>query len=62
MIKLMVAALWISIVTTGAVFYSFQAAQAPDEAASDADRESVSALLRQALAALGPAKSGGTRG
>lgn len=37
MIKLMVAALWISVVTTGAVFYSFQAAQAPDEAASEAE-------------------------
>lgn len=36
MIKLIVAALWISVVTTGAVFYSFQAAQAPDEAASEA--------------------------
>lgn len=39
-----------------------EAASATAEAASDADRESVSALLRQALAALGPAKSGGTRG
>src|SRR5690606_9154074 len=37
MIKLMIAALWISVVTTGAVFYSFQAAQAPDEAASEAE-------------------------
>lgn len=32
------------------------------EAASDADRGSVSALLRQALAALGPAKTGVSRG
>jgi len=31
------------------------------EAASDADRSSVSALLRQALAALGPARAGGAR-
>jgi len=32
------------------------------DAASDADRASVSALLRQALAALGPAKAGAARG
>lgn len=44
MIKLMVAALWISIVTTGAVFYSFQAAQAPDEAASEAEASAFHGL------------------
>ena len=33
MIKLMVAALWISIATTGAMLFSFQWAQAPDETA-----------------------------
>lgn len=32
------------------------------DAASDADRASVPALLRQTLAALGPAKAGGSRG
>lgn len=32
------------------------------DAASDTDRASVPALLRQALAALGPAKAGGARG
>ena len=30
MIKFMVAALWISIATTGALFFSFQSAQSPD--------------------------------
>jgi len=39
-----------------------EAATETAEAASDADRQSVSALLRQALAALGPAKSGAARG
>lgn len=39
-----------------------EAAGETAEAASDADRSSVSALLRQALAALGPAKSGASRG
>ncbi|MEO3384867.1 hypothetical protein [Mesorhizobium sp. CAU 1741] len=34
MIKLMVAALWISIATTGAMLFSFQWAQAPDESAN----------------------------
>ncbi len=44
MIKLMVAALWISIATTGALVYSFQAAQAPDEAAGDAQAEAFKGL------------------
>lgn len=35
MIKLMVAALWISIATTGALVYSFQSAQ--DDTSADAD-------------------------
>lgn len=39
-----------------------EAATETADAASDADRSSVPALLRHALAALGPAKSGGTRG
>lgn len=39
-----------------------EAAAEASEAASDADRASVPALLRQALAALGPAKAGGARG
>lgn len=39
-----------------------EAAQETADAASDADRKSVSALLRQALAALGPAKAGASRG
>lgn len=33
MIKFMVAALWISIATTGALFFSFQAAMAPSDSA-----------------------------
>ena len=37
MIKLMAAALWISIATTGALVYSFQSAQQPDETAADAE-------------------------
>lgn len=36
-----------------------EAAAETADAASDTDRESVPALLRQALAALGPAKAGG---
>lgn len=39
-----------------------EAAASTADAASDADRSSVPALLRQALAALGPAKTGGARG
>lgn len=39
-----------------------EAAATTADVASDADRESVPALLRQALAALGPAKAGGARG
>ncbi|MGM7665800.1 Holliday junction branch migration protein RuvA [Microbacterium sp. A93] len=39
-----------------------EAASETAEAASDSDRDSVSALLRHALAALGPAKTGVTRG
>ncbi|MEJ1921168.1 Holliday junction branch migration protein RuvA [Microbacterium sp. KHB019] len=39
-----------------------EAAAETADAASDADRSSVPALLRQALAALGPAKAGGARG
>lgn len=39
-----------------------EAAAATAEAASDADRRSVTALMRQALAALGPAKGGAARG
>lgn len=39
-----------------------EAATETADGASDADRESVPALLRQALAALGPAKTGGARG
>jgi len=39
-----------------------EAATETADAASDADRQSVSALLRQALAALGPAKAGASRG
>jgi len=39
-----------------------EAASDTAEAASDADRSSVSSLLRQALAALGPAKAGVSRG
>jgi Holliday junction DNA helicase RuvA len=39
-----------------------EAAAETADAASDADRASVPALLRQALAALGPAKTGGARG
>ena len=38
-----------------------EAATETADAASDSDRSSVQALLRQALAALGPAKTGGTR-
>ncbi|WP_417511960.1 Holliday junction branch migration protein RuvA [Microbacterium sp.] len=41
---------------------AIEAAAETAEAASEADRASVSALLRQALAALGPAKAGGARG
>jgi hypothetical protein len=44
MIKFMVAALWISVVTTAAVVYSFQAAQAPDEAVSDAEANAFHGL------------------
>lgn len=39
-----------------------EAAVETADGASEADRESVPALLRQALAALGPAKTGGARG
>ncbi|MGO2746468.1 Holliday junction branch migration protein RuvA [Microbacterium sp.] len=39
-----------------------EAAAETADAASDADRSSVPALLRRALAALGPAKAGGARG
>ena len=39
-----------------------EAAAETAEAASESDRASVPALLRQALAALGPAKLGGARG
>jgi len=39
-----------------------EAAASTLDAASDADRASVAALLRQALAALGPAKAGAARG
>jgi Holliday junction DNA helicase RuvA len=39
-----------------------EAAAETADAASDADRASVPALLRQALAALGPAKQGAGRG
>lgn len=39
-----------------------EAAVETADAASESDRSSVPALLRQALAALGPAKTGGTRG
>lgn len=39
-----------------------EAAAEVSAAASDADRSSVPALLRQALAALGPAKAGAARG
>lgn len=39
-----------------------EAAAETADAASDADRASVPALLRQALAALGPTKTGGARG
>jgi Holliday junction DNA helicase RuvA len=39
-----------------------EAAAETADAASDADRQSVSALLRQALAALGPANAGASRG
>lgn len=39
-----------------------EAAAETAQAASDADRSSVPALLRQALAALGPARTGGARG
>ena len=39
-----------------------EAATQTAAAASDADRASVAALLRQALAALGPAKAGASRG
>ncbi len=39
-----------------------EAAAETADAASDADRASVPALLRQSLAALGPAKAGGARG
>ncbi|KDA05634.1 ATP-dependent DNA helicase RuvA [Microbacterium sp. CH12i] len=41
---------------------ALEAAAETAAAASDADRRSVSALLRQALAALGPAKAGASRG
>ncbi|GEK86068.1 Holliday junction branch migration protein RuvA [Microbacterium aerolatum] len=39
-----------------------EAATETADSASEADRESVPALLRQTLAALGPAKAGGARG
>lgn len=41
---------------------AIEAATETASAASDADRSSVPALLRQALAALGPAKAGSARG
>lgn len=41
---------------------AIEAAAETADAASDADRESVSALLRQALASLGPTKAGASRG
>lgn len=41
---------------------AIEAAANAVDAASDADRTSVAALLRQALAALGPAKAGAARG
>lgn len=44
MIKLMVAALWISIATTGAVLYSFQSARAPEETAADKEPDAFGGL------------------
>src|SRR5690606_13909609 len=41
---------------------AIEAAANTADAASDADRASVTALLRQTLAALGPAKAGAARG
>lgn len=41
---------------------AIEAAASTVETASDADRTSVTALLRQTLAALGPAKAGAARG
>lgn len=44
MIKLMAAALWISVATTGALLYSFQAAQAPEEAANEGQADAFNGL------------------
>lgn len=44
MIKFMVAALWISIATTGAVVYSFQSAQTSDDAALEAEPTAFAGL------------------
>ena len=44
MIKLMVAALWISIATTGALLFSFQTSQAPDGAAEKKEDDAFQGL------------------
>lgn len=44
MIKIVVAALWISIATTGAMLFSFQHAQAPDEAAQEKEANAFKGL------------------
>lgn len=44
MIKLMLAALWISVATTGAVLYSFQSAQPQEDAAGDTETNAFNGL------------------
>lgn len=44
MIKFIVAALWISIATTGALLFSFQSGQAPTETAQDGDATAFNGL------------------
>ncbi len=44
MIKFMVAALWISIATTGALLYSFQSSQAPDGASEGKEANAFQGL------------------